>query len=292
MSSLDAVLKQYEQGQVQNNSPKSNISREDRLKKYFATYLPQGEKEGEKVIRILPTSDGSSPFKEVFFHEVQVDGKWVKLMDPGKNGDGSPTGERSPLNEVEEALKLTGNQKDKEIARQYRSKKFYIVKVIDRDAEEDGVKFWRFKWNYKGDGVMDKIIPLFQKRGDVTDPKEGRDLTLMLKSVPLPSGKGNYTVVSMVLAEDPAPLSSDEAKSKEWLSNTETYKDVYSQKPVEYLEAISRGETPVWDTDLKKYVYGDTETSIEMGNTNSSTPSNDTPVDPQAGQESDSDLPF
>ena len=34
MSSLDAVLKQYEQGQVQNNSPKTNISREDRLKKY------------------------------------------------------------------------------------------------------------------------------------------------------------------------------------------------------------------------------------------------------------------
>ena len=290
MSSLDAVLKQYEQGQVQNNSPKNNISREDRLKKYFATYLPQGEKEGEANIRILPTSDGSSPFKEVFFHEIQVDGKWVKLMDPGKNGDGSPTGDRSPLNEVEDALKLTGNQKDKEISRQYRSKKFYIVKVIDRDAEDDGVKFWRFKWNYKGDGVMDKIIPIFQKRGDITDTKEGRDLTLMLKSVPLPSGKGSYTVVSMVLADDPTPLTSDESTSKEWLSNSETYKDVYSQKPVEYLDAVSRGETPVWDTDLKKYVYGDTETSIDMGGT--PTPTNTPPVDPQAGQESDSDLPF
>ena len=292
MSSLDAVLKQYEQGQVQNNSPKNNISREDRLKKYFATYLPKGETEGEANIRILPTSDGSSPFKEVFFHEVQVDGKWVKLMDPGKNGDGSPTGERSPLNEVEEALKLTGNQKDKEIARQYRSKKFYIVKVIDRDAEDEGVKFWRFKWNYKGDGVMDKIIPIFQKRGDVTDAKEGRDLTLMLKSVPLPNGKGNYTVVSMVLAEDPSPLSTDESKVKEWVGNTETYKDVYSQKPVEYLEAIARGETPVWDTDLKKYVYGDSQETINMGGTTPTQPTNNTPVDPQAGQESDSDLPF
>tara|TARA_Y100001938_G_C8083452_1_gene430503 strand:+ start:530 stop:1408 length:879 start_codon:yes stop_codon:yes gene_type:complete len=292
MSSLDAVLKQYEQGQVQNNSPKNNISREDRLKKYFATYLPQGEKEGEANIRILPTSDGSSPFKEVYFHEVQVDGKWVKLMDPGKNGDGSPTGERSPLNEVEEALKLTGNQKDKEIARQYRSKKFYIVKVIDRDAEDDGVKFWRFKWNYKGDGIMDKIIPIFQKRGDITNPKEGRDLTLMLKSVPLPSGKGNYTVVSMVLAEDPSLLSNDESQVKEWVGNTETYKDVYSQKPVEYLEAVSRGETPVWDTDLKKYVYGDSETSIDMGTTTSSNTNSEKPVDPQAGQETDTDLPF
>jgi len=287
MSSLDAVLKQYEQGQ--NKTTTTSISREDRLKKYFATYLPKGETDGEKTIRILPTTDGSSPFKEVFFHEVQVDGNWVKLMDPGKNGDGSPTGERSPLNETEEALKLTGNQKDKEIARQYRSKKFYIVKVIDRDAEDEGVKFWRFKWNYKGDGVMDKIIPIFQKRGDVTDSKEGRDLTLMLKSVPLPNGKGNYTVVSMVMAEDPSPLSSDENQSKEWLSNTETYKDVYSQKPVEYLEAIARGETPVWDTDLKKYVYGDSQDTIEMGDVN---PVKTETEDPQAGQETDQDLPF
>ncbi len=292
MSSLDAVLKQYEQGQVQNNSPKSNISREDRLKKYFATFLPKGETEGEKNIRILPTNDGSSPFKEVFFHEVQVDGKWVKLMDPGKNGDGSPTGERSPLNEVEEALKLTGNQKDKEIARQYRSKKFYIVKVIDRDAEDEGVKFWRFKWNYKGDGVMDKIIPIFQKRGDITDTKEGRDLTLMLKSVPLPSGKGNYTVVSMVMAEDPSVLSTDESTTKEWLGNTETYKDVYAQRPVEYLEAIARGETPVWDTDLKKYVYGDSEASINMGGQTPQEPTNTTPVDPQANDQQSNDLPF
>tara|TARA_R110002051_G_scaffold320215_1_gene405255 strand:+ start:44 stop:922 length:879 start_codon:yes stop_codon:yes gene_type:complete len=292
MSSLDAVLKQYEQGQVQNNTPNNNISREERLKKYFATFLPKGEKEGEKNIRILPTTDGSSPFKEVYFHEVQVDGKWIKLMDPGKNGDGSPTGERSPLNEVEEALKLTGNQKDKEISRQYRSKKFYIVKVIDRDAEDDGVKFWRFKWNYKGDGVMDKIIPIFQKRGDITDITEGRDLTLMLKSVPLPSGKGNYTVVSMIMAEDPTSLTTDESISKEWLGNVDTYKDVYSQKPVEYLDALSRGETPVWDSDLKKYVYGDTETSINMGSNATPNSTNKTPVDPQVGEATDLDLPF
>lgn len=284
MSSLDAVLKQYEQNQA-NNTSTNNISREERLKKYFATFLPKGTTEGEKVIRILPTTDGSSPFKEVYYHEVQVDGKWVKLLDPGKNGDGTPTGERSPLNEVEEALKMTGNEKDREIARQYRSKKFYIVKVIDRENEEDGVKFWRFKWNYKGDGVIDKIIPIFQKRGDITDPAEGRDLTLVLKSVPLPSGKGTYTVVSMVMAEDPTALSPDADTTKTWLANTETWKDVYSQKPVEYLEAIARGETPVWDSQLKKYVYGDTEETVSYGE-------NTATVDPQANDKPAEDLPF
>ena len=247
MTSLDAILKQYEQGQVQNAQPTTSLSSEERL----------------------------------------IDGRWQKLMDPGKNGDGTQTGERSPLNEVEDALKLTGNQKDKEISRQYRSKKFYIVKVIDRDNEEDGVKFWRFKWNYKGDGVIDKIIPIFQKRGDISDVKEGRDLTLMLKSVPLPSGKGNYTVVSMVMADDPTPLSTDETLIGEWLENTETHKDVYSQKPVEYLEAISRGETPQWDTDLKKYVYGDSETTTTFGESN-----DNKTTDPQSNEPQSSDLPF
>ena len=207
-------------------------------------------------------------------------------MDPGKNGDGSPTGDRSPLNEVEEALRLTGNEKDKELARQYRSRKFYIVKLIDRDNEEDGVKFWRFKHNWKGDGTLDKIIPIFQKRGDITNVTEGRDLTLMLKSVPLPSGKGNYTVVSMVMADDPSPLSSEQFKMKEWTENAEEWTDVYSQKPVEYLEAVSKGETPRWDSDLKKYVYGDsTESTVDMTETVKS-------EDPQANQASDEDLPF
>ena len=52
--------------------------------------------------------------------------------------------------------------------------------------------------------------------------------------------------------------------STEWLSNTEEWRDVYSQKPVEYLEAIAKGETPEWDSNLGKYVYGSSE-SVDMG---------------------------
>ena len=164
MSSLDAILSQYEKNSQPGSEKKKFVSNEDRLKKYFAAFLPKGQSDGEANVRILPTADGTSPFKEVWFHEMQVQGKWMKIYDPGKNADGSPSGERSPLNEVEEALKLTGNQQDRDLARQYRSRKFYIVKVIDRNNEEDGVKFWRFKHNFRGDGIMDKLIPLFQKR--------------------------------------------------------------------------------------------------------------------------------
>jgi len=140
-TTLDSVLSQYEKN-TQRASSNGAMSQEDRLKRYFTTYLPKGSKSGQKRVRILPTSDGTSPFKEVWYHEVQIDGKWTKLYDPGKND-----GERSPLSEVYEELMSTGKESDKKLAMQYRPRKFYIVKLIDRENEDHGPKFWRFKDN-------------------------------------------------------------------------------------------------------------------------------------------------
>ena len=287
MSSLDAVLAQYEKNKQSSSTPR--MSQEERLKQYLSIMLPKGTKSGERRVRILPTKDGSSPFQEVYFHNTQIQGKWMKIYDPGKDSAGKPTGERSPLNEVEEALRLEGDEQSKELARQYRSSKFYIVKVIDRDAEEDGVKFWRFKHNWKGDGPIDKIIPIWKNKGDITNPEEGRDLILVLQAVPLPGGRGEYTTISSVMYEDPGKLSSTESQTKEWLSNELTWKDVYSQKPVEYLEAIAKGVEPVWDNELKKYTYNDPSNKTESTTTLSSS---NTFVDPQANTKQDEDLPF
>ena len=134
---LDAVLAQYEKGK-QGGSNTNKMTQDERMKKYFAAILKDNEKEGQKRLRILSTKDGSSPFKEVWFHEVQVGGKWQKFYDPGKNDN-----ERSPLTEVHEELMSTGKESDKKMASQYKARKFYIVKVIDRDNEQDGPKFWQ-----------------------------------------------------------------------------------------------------------------------------------------------------
>ena len=80
---FDAVLAQYEQ----NTKPFGDqpmMSQEDRMKRYFAAILPKGENSGQRRIRILPTTDGSSPFKEVWFHEIQVNGTYNKFYDPDK----------------------------------------------------------------------------------------------------------------------------------------------------------------------------------------------------------------
>ena len=281
---LDAVLAQYENAKQSGSSSTSKFTQEERMKKYFAAILKDNEKQGQRTIRILPTTDGSSPFKEVWFHEINVDGKWQKFYDPGKNDN-----ERSPLNEVYDELMSTGRESDKQLATQYKARKFYIVKVIDRDHEEDGVKFWRFKHNYKQEGILDKIIPIWKAKGDVTDSDTGRDLILELTKAKTPKG-ATYTVIQTVMYDDPAPTHEDAEQSSAWVNNELTWEDVYSKKPVEYLESIARGETPRWDTDAGKYIYSNNqEEEISMGG---SVKSEVKKADPQSNQEVDEDLPF
>jgi hypothetical protein len=282
---LDAVLAQYENAKQSGSSSTSKMSQEERMKKYFAAILKDNEKQAQKKIRILPTPDGSSPFKEVWFHEINVDGKWQKFYDPGKNDN-----ERSPLSEVYDVLMSTGRESDKELAKQYKPRKFYIVKVIDRDNEQDGPKFWRFKHNYKQEGIFDKIIPIYKAKGDVADADKGRDLILELTKAKTPKG-AFYTVIQTVMYDDPSPVHEDGDTMSEWVNDELTWEDVYSKKPTEYLEAIARGETPRWDSDAGKYIFANTEESeISMGG--SKTTEEVKVVDPQLNDEIDEELPF
>ncbi len=278
-NSIDAVLAQYEKNSTPSSSPRSNISQEDRMKKYFSAILQKNEKSAQKRIRILPTKDGSSPFVEVWYHEIQVNGQWVKLYDPDKNDN-----ERSPLTEVYNELISTGKKEDKELASQYRSRLFYIVKVVDRDNEQDGVKFWRFKHNYKNEGILDKIIPIWKAKGDITDPDKGRDIILELAKAKTPKG-ATYTVIQTIMYDDPTSVHEDKDTADNWINDELTWADVYSKKPVEYLEAIARGETPRWDSESGKYVYGNSdEGEMSMGGGSY--------TDPQAESEPDDDMPF
>jgi len=294
MGTFESVQAQYEKNKNATSGNKFQ-NQEERMKKYFTTILPQGQSTGEKRVRILPTADGSSPFVEVYFHELQVDGRWVKLWDPKQEG------KRSPLNEVKESLEATGREEDNILARSYRARKFYVVKVIDRDHEADGVKFWRFKHNAKQEGILDKIFPIFRSKGDITDPEKGRDLILNLTLAKSNNGK-DYTTVNSIIQEDPSPLHENKETAQEWIDDSLVWSDVYAKKSEDYLEMVANGETPKWDNDKKGWVSmsSDEETigggdSTETG-TKTSSPSKTVAAasepDPQDDEDPDEDLPF
>jgi hypothetical protein len=234
---LDAILSQYEKNSEKGGGNKPKISNEERLKKYFTEKLRQGQKTAEKTFRILPSTDPTkSPFVETYYHEMNVNGKYEKIHCTKLN-DGEPC----KICEAREALYEDGSKKAKAMASSYTARKYYVVKGIDRDNEDHGVKFWRFKHKYTGDGVMDKLIPILKKRGNIMDPREGRDITITTNR----NDKG-WSVVTNIMSEDPSVLTDPKStEAKDWMSNEETWRDVYSVKPVEFVNIVAEQKTPV-----------------------------------------------
>lgn len=242
--SLEAILAQYQK----NEKPAVTGKKAD-LKKYFTTYLAKGENSKTKRIRILPAMEGqSTPFIEVMGHSIQVNGEWKKFICP-KHQNNEPC----PFCEAREALLASGKESDKEIAKTYNAKKMYVVKVIDRDFEDDGVKFWRFNHSYKKDGIFDKIVGLIAAGvGDFTNPETGRDLLINISR----DSQGRPTVSSIVPSMEPngTPLSSNKTLASEFLADTDTWDTVFPIKPYEYLEIIVMGGDPMYDKETKKFV--------------------------------------
>ena len=256
-SALEAMLEQYEK----NNAPKYEKKSEKvyDLKNYFNTHIKDGVKSATKEIRILPSKNGS-PFIEVHGHKVQIDGEW-KTFACLKH----EKGEACPFCEAREELLSTGKESDKELAKKYAARKMYVVKVIDRDNEDEGVKFWRFNHDYRKEGVFDKIhgvLTALKTNKNITDTENGRDLSISINR-----NQNNVPVVSAIVALDSTPLSEDAEKATEWLADERTWEDVYSVKSYDYLEIIVKGGIPVWDKEEKKYVDKESLNSTSTNST-------------------------
>jgi len=240
---LAAMLAQYESKNKPQYEKKSEKVYE--LKNYFNTFIPVGTKSATKTIRVLPTADGSSPFVEVHGHKIELNGEW-KTFACLKEEKGEPC----PFCEARDLLTATGTDANKELAKKYKAKLMYVAKVIDRDNEEEGVKFWRFNHDWRKEGIYDKIHGLVNAiKKDITDVNTGRDLMLTINR-----NQNGVPVVSAVASLDASPLSEDATKVAEWTGDARTWEDVYSVRSYDYLEIIVKGGTPAWDKELKKFV--------------------------------------
>jgi hypothetical protein len=155
------------------------------------------------------------------------------LYCPEKN-----SGDPCPFCEVASELDKSSSKEDKDLAKSYKPKKFYVVKGIERGKEDEGVKFWRFPHNYKGAGVFDKMIAVFSEKGDISHATEGRDLIINVGK----DDRGN-SVVSSIIHDDREPLGTEE-QITEWTSDTMTWEDVFSKRDYDYLSKVVRGENP------------------------------------------------
>jgi hypothetical protein len=256
MSSLEKMLAQAERTTKGGASSANN--RKFDLNNYFTTHLPKGVDSGTKRVRIIGIEE-ETPFVEAYAHSKRIDGEWKTLFCP-QHEDGEPC----PFCEVRDGfLKKKDDEDAKQLARENQARLVYIVKVIDRDNESHGPKFWRFKRNWEKKGVYDKILGLVKVYGDVANNQTGRDLIVQIDR----NTKGAPTVTN-IIAADPSPLSEDASKVKEWTEDEKTWRDVYGVKRYEYLEVAVKGYTPIYDKEKETYVAKeladlDTNTSSE-----------------------------
>ena len=124
----------------------------------------------------------------------------------------------------------------------------------DLDLSKD-LEYMMTEFGISG-GAAEKVDILV--KGDITDPREGRDIVIV-------AGRNdkNHSVVNSIMCDDVNLLTDDTTKAKDWMGNEETYKDVYAKKTLEYLEIIATNKTPIWDSEQKIYVSEEDKEEVE-----------------------------
>ncbi|NJO65934.1 MAG: hypothetical protein HC836_50040 [Richelia sp. RM2_1_2] len=252
----------------------------------------------KEIFRILPPLPGHEYVDTAHFHVVKINGKYVKIYCPKHNDartpkldaagqpildqNGKPILVQSPCPLCAKADALLATQ-DKSIlkikkedltpaqlkikesndviyknAMQYAAQKFYIIRGVDRGATKDGVKFWRFKYNRKKQGIYDKLIPALSGFVDetgvnFTDVQKGVDVIINVVDNVTPAGAKYRDVSSIQCARTQNALHEDPVQIQKWIDDKTTWKDVFKPKmapnitSVQYLELAAQGNAPYWD---------------------------------------------
>ena len=265
----DAVKTQYEQEQKQ---PQKKTTFD--TKNYLQARLGANENSKTLTIRLLPFSpEGGSPFKKVYMHTVKVNKEvspsgWKTFVCPTHNKkDGEVMGEKCPFCEMTaKAKELKSKSLDEPTKKKYgdieflnRVKEMWIVRCIERDHEEDGVKFWLFNTSKKKDGVFDKIMNIAKTRSEAAAKKgntysifnlnNGLDLIVTLSRT-----SDNKTAIQILDSGFPSPLSEDHELGEKWIHDSKQWNEVYTVKAYDYMEIIAMGGVPVFNKELNKYV--------------------------------------
>lgn len=266
----EAVKTQYEQEQKTFTPKKTQFNE----KNYLQARLSDKETSKTLTIRLLPFSpEGGSPFKKVFMHTVKVNKEvapngWKTFVCPTHNKkDGEVMGDGCPFCETSaKAKELKSKALDESTKKRYgdieflnKVKEMWIVRCIERDHEEDGVKFWLFNSSKKKDGVYDKIMNLAKIRAEaaarkgnnysIFDLNNGLDLIVTLTKT-----ADNKTSIQIVDDGFPSPLTDDFDLGMKWIQDDKNWYDVYTVKSYDYMAIIAQGGIPVFNKELNKYV--------------------------------------
>ena len=140
----------------------TNLSQSNNRKNY--QWKPQP---GKQQVRIVPyMHQPDNPFIELFFHYGINNRTYLSPKSFGRP---------DPIVEFAEKLTRSGDKDDYRMGRSLMPKMRTFVPVIVRGEEAEGVRFWGF-----GKEVYQELLGVIADPdyGDITDPTNGRDITI------------------------------------------------------------------------------------------------------------------
>ena len=126
---------------------------------------------GRSQIRIVPYKyNPDTPFIELFFHYDLAGKSYLSPISFGRP---------DPIEEFAQKLKTSGNKEDYRLGKKVEAKMRTFAPVVVRGEENEGVKYWGF-----GKTVYQELLSIIADPdyGDISDPVNGRDVTVEFKT--------------------------------------------------------------------------------------------------------------
>ena len=312
--SIDAIEKQKKELlEKEKTQPIRKV--EFNEKNYLNVRLKPGKSVRKIKVRILPiTPTASTPFLVLKTHSLKVDSaisksgykSFICLDDPHLEQDSLKP--KCPLCAKADELFAESKKETNEVVRKtlfksacsYKTKETFVVRVIDRDHEDEGVKFWRFNAHSDGTGCYDKLMDIYENRkqesieaGDsepynVFDLNNGKDFIITLKLNP----STNKTSIEIGDAGRGTPLSDDYEKAMSWINDEKTWNDIYAAKSHEYIQIVANGEIPVYSKEEQKWIARPKDNKEDEENIQIATSVLNEKPQVVNKEEEDDDLPF
>ena len=262
----------------ENERRKEDPGKKDDYKKnYLNVQLAKGEKEKTLTIRLLPmdlnpqSKNYGTPFVHVHSHNVKVPTEIAEsgyknylCLSKTEGIDHAKFGYRCPFCEINKAAYEEGkNEKDPvkqkelyKLSTNNLAKEAVILRCIDRDHEDEGVKFWKFNLRDDKTDPYNQIMDLWNLRAEegkragvalnILDIYNGVDLT-----VKITDGNAAPTITDGRIQ---CPVSRDPQQLQAWLYDKKTWQEVFTAKTYEYLKIVSAMRIPWLDKESGVWV--------------------------------------
>ncbi len=189
-------------------------------------------------VRVIPWPDGNdgSPYKErAFYYGI---GSAKSILAPFQFN------KEDPIQALITKLRKGASPGELELAKQFYPKRKYYIPVVVRGEEELGVRLW----SVNKETLTDVLNLMLGDAGDVSDVKDGRDITVKCSS----SGRKfqGRDVAKITIQPKMSVTAAGTAKQmKEWNSSFPNLDEMYSLMDADDIEKhvndhLNGGSTP------------------------------------------------